>query len=588
MVLAAGISSAVPCVAWAQDVADSSSPPGFAIDRFNTSERGSDWFVLDSLNLQGHLRPALGLVIDYAHRPLVYYGANDEALSDVVSKQLYGHLGGSLTLWNTMRLGVNVPVALLNNGNAATVNGIAYTGPSGAALGDMRLSGTVGFYGKYGDPFTAALGFQLFLPTGNASRFTSDSAARGLPYLAVAGTSGNFMYAAQLGIQFRPTVAGFDDGTGTELQYAASAGMKLLDGRLVAGPELYGSSVVASTSPTPVELTSRASSSLEAMMGAHYSATPSVRIGLGAGAGLTKGYGTPAARVLGTLEWVTPYDAPKPPPPQAKPEPPKPQDRDKDGILDPDDACPIEPGVKSEDPKKHGCPLPGDKDKDGILDPDDACPLEPGIKSEDPKKHGCPPPKDTDGDTIFDEDDACPKVPGVKSQDPKKHGCPLPLDRDKDGFADHVDACPDEPGTAHPEDPSRNGCPVITVERNQIHVPPIEFDQGKHRIRPDAEVILHQLWVFLSDPKNGWIKRVSIEGHTNDDGLATANLILSKNRAKAVVDWLTARGIDRSRLVSQGFGQSRPVVPHGMPGAKERNRRVEYIIVDPVISTEKK
>src|SRR3712207_8451842 len=49
------------------------------------------------------------------------------------------------------------------------------------------------------------------------------------------------------------------------------------------------------------------------------------------------------------------------------------KDRDGDGVLDPNDACPDQPGEKTEDPKTNGCP-PADKDKDGVLDRDDACP----------------------------------------------------------------------------------------------------------------------------------------------------------------------------------------------------------------------
>jgi OmpA-OmpF porin, OOP family len=238
------------------------------------------------------------------------------------------------------------------------------------------------------------------------------------------------------------------------------------------------------------------------------------------------------------------------------------------------------PGVKSEDPKKHGCPLPEDKDKDTILDPDDACPLLAGVKSEDPKKHGCPLPEDPDKDG-FIENDACPFVAGIKSDDPKKNGCPLPSDRDKDGFLDPADACPDEPGVVWLDKPEKNGCPRVTATETEITVPPIEFDQGKFNIRPDAELILFELFQFLKDPKNAWIKKVSIEGHTNDDGNPAANRTLSKNRAASVVKWLTARGIDAKRLTSAGFGQDKPKIPHGEPGAKEKNRRVEYIIVEP-------
>jgi outer membrane protein OmpA-like peptidoglycan-associated protein len=80
--------------------------------------------------------------------------------------------------------------------------------------------------------------------------------------------------------------------------------------------------------------------------------------------------------------------------------------------------------VASEDKAKNGCPLPKDADRDGILDVEDACPNEPGVRTADPKTNGCPPPKDTDQDTIVDDVDACPEMKGKPNPDPKKHGCP--------------------------------------------------------------------------------------------------------------------------------------------------------------------
>ncbi|HEX2677790.1 MAG TPA: hypothetical protein VHM19_14155, partial [Polyangiales bacterium] len=48
---------------------------GFSIDRFEPSERGSDWFVLDSLDFRDK-HPSLGVVGDYGYKPLVFYDAN--------------------------------------------------------------------------------------------------------------------------------------------------------------------------------------------------------------------------------------------------------------------------------------------------------------------------------------------------------------------------------------------------------------------------------------------------------------------------------------------------------------------------------
>ena len=49
-----------------------------------------------------------------------------------------------------------------------------------------------------------------------------------------------------------------------------------------------------------------------------------------------------------------------------------------------------EPGIRTTDPTTNGCPPPKDTDKDGIIDPEDACPEAPGPKDPDPKKNGCP------------------------------------------------------------------------------------------------------------------------------------------------------------------------------------------------------
>src|ERR1700744_5132921 len=92
-----------------------------------------------------------------------------------------------------------------------------------------------------------------------------------------------------------------------------------------------------------------------------------------------------------------------------------------------------------------GCPPV--RDHDGVLDKDDACPDDPGMKTDDPTTNGCP---DRDKDGIIDKVDACPDVAGLKTSDPKTNGCPDP-DRDKDGIANEQDACPDEPGKPDPD-----------------------------------------------------------------------------------------------------------------------------------------
>jgi OOP family OmpA-OmpF porin len=83
------------------------------------------------------------------------------------------------------------------------------------------------------------------------------------------------------------------------------------------------------------------------------------------------------------------------------------------------------------------------------------------------------------------------------------------------------------------------------------------------------------------------IKRLSVEGHTDDRGLAAQNVGLSQRRAAAVVAWLVANGIDATRLTSNGFGATRPLESNAAEAGRQTNRRVEFKIMagPPVSST---
>ncbi len=73
------------------------------------------------------------------------------------------------------------------------------------------------------------------------------------------------------------------------------------------------------------------------------------------------------------------------------------------------------------------------------------------------------------------------------------------------------------------------------------------------------------------------ILRVSIEGHTDNVGDPAANKKLSSDRANAVMNALIAKGIDKSRLSSVGWGQEKPVADNGTDEGRAKNRRVEIV-----------
>jgi len=315
------------------------------------------------------------------------------------------------------------------------------------------------------------------------------------------------------------------------------------------------------------------STPLEGVFGAHYRVAEDFKVGAGVGPGFTRGLGAPEVRTVVSLEWFPEPEKPKKPVPV-----PAPRDRDGDGILDDDDACIDEPGVESDVPEKHGCPIPPDRDSDGILDADDACIDEPGVASEDASKHGCPVPGDRDGDGIVDEEDACPDEKGVSNTDePSKHGCPV-RDRDKDGILDDADACIDTVGVPS-DDPSKNGCPKAKIESGRVKIlDRIEFDTSKATIRSGSIPVLDAVLAILKEHSE--IQKLRVEGHTDNRGAPWYNKNLSRKRAASVVDWLVERGIDRTRLTSEGKGQESPIDTNETDEGRQNNRRVEFHIVE--------
>ena len=100
----------------------------------------------------------------------------------------------------------------------------------------------------------------------------------------------------------------------------------------------------------------------------------------------------------------------------------------------------------------------------------------------------------------------------------------------------------------------------------------IHFDTGKATIQPDSEAVLQQIVQLLQ--QNPTLK-LRVEGHTDNQGPAPANQTLSEKRAQAVVAWLTAHGVNSSRLVAKGFGASKPVSANNTEEGRAKNRRVE-------------
>lgn len=259
-------------------------------------------------------------------------------------------------------------------------------------------------------------------------------------------------------------------------------------------------------------------------------------------------------------------------------------DQDNDGVRNSGDQCRDVPAGDHPDPNRAGCPI-ADTDRDGVFDNEDQCVNEPQGDHPDAARRGCP-DGDQDNDGVFNSADQCRDVPAGRHPDPNRAGCPTP-DRDNDTVPDPVDHCPDQPG-APSTDPNRNGCPgQVRVTGTSIEInTPVFFAHNRDSILPRSFPILQAVGDALRASPD--IRRVSIEGHTDDVGGDQENMELSNRRAQSVLRWMSEHGVEASRLEAHGFGESRPLEPisssmnrRARRAAQARNRRVEFRIVDP-------
>jgi outer membrane protein OmpA-like peptidoglycan-associated protein len=119
----------------------------------------------------------------------------------------------------------------------------------------------------------------------------------------------------------------------------------------------------------------------------------------------------------------------------------------------------------------------------------------------------------------------------------------------------------------------------VTITKDQIVIKgTIHFGTNNAIILPDGQQLLDEVVDVLA--KNPQIRRVSVEGHTDNRGPSERNMKLSKDRAASVVEYLVKQGISPDRLASEGFGATRPLVPNLTPANRAKNRRVEFRILD--------
>ncbi len=138
------------------------------------------------------------------------------------------------------------------------------------------------------------------------------------------------------------------------------------------------------------------------------------------------------------------------------------------------------------------------------------------------------------------------------------------IDSDGDGVYDKDDECPDTPKGAIVDS---RGCWVVKG---------VTFDYKKWDIKEEFNSNLSNIVEIL---ENNPDMKIRIEGHTDNIGSMGYNIELSQKRARAVKNYLVGKGIQESRISTEGFGFKHPIAPNDTEAGRALNRRAEIVPV---------
>lgn len=103
----------------------------------------------------------------------------------------------------------------------------------------------------------------------------------------------------------------------------------------------------------------------------------------------------------------------------------------------------------------------------------------------------------------------------------------------------------------------------------------IFFDFDKATLRPESTYELERLVQLLKDVPG---MKIEIGGHTDSKGSDEYNMKLSASRAESVMNYVATHGIDKARLTSKGYGETKPMATNDTDDGRQLNRRTEFEI----------
>jgi len=508
---------------------------------------------------------ALGYSLNPLHTSNIISDRGTLSRSDtgVIKNQFTSYATLGFQFLNRFTVAVTLPATLVQNGShpddRGTVAGTTAFGTGGPSLGDTRIDLRAVLLRTANEKGALGASFSLFAPTRTYSKFGGDGSTSGMVMLQGEYDFNVFVLTANTGVHFRPRNSINDPkndqglGIGNEWRWALGGFIPIKAGKYRLGASVFGQTGISNGDDIIGDtFGKKRNTPLEWNVEGRAKFGPKDRwwAGIGGGSLIGNGYGAPDFRVVALIGAYLP-------------------------ITDSDANSPDRKAALHEKWRREGA---GDRDHDGIPDDIDACPDEPEDHLGPDPNDGCPMPPDRDGDGIPDQYDRCPDQPEDKDGIEDGDGCPED-DADHDGIPDVTDACPDVPGKPSP-DPKVNGCPqFIKKEGSVVRVlQQVHFQTGSSKILPDSFPMLQEIADLLKSSPG--IKKMSIEGHTDNKGGADMNKKLSQTRADSVMKWLTDHSIENTRLEAHGYGLERPIEDNGTDKGRAANRRVEFKILE--------
>lgn len=506
-------------------VAAAQEGEGATIENFKPSTSVNSIFELTLPRPKEHLEWYIGGLVHYAHQPVMrelVYPSGDVIESYPIKGRVTVDIFAAMGFFGWLEAGLAIPVIAFQTGEGW----VPPPGPGdppaqgtaqAAGLGDPRIQ----LKARFLDTAVLDLGAGV-IATLPAGHYLSS----GTDLMGAAGPTVEPQLLASLGVG--PIIVGLNAGflvrpyteLGTyeqnhALTWNLGLGWDIFDFQEPGGLRVG----VETNGEAGIAFSTIEETPMELLAGVKYRTQSDVILSAGGGPGISNAVGTPAFRIFVGLA----YDDVLRSCPEGE--------EDLDGFEDHD---------KCIDP---------DNDEDGLLDVDDPCPNEPEDVDNFEDDDGCPDP-DNDGDGIQDILDLCPMIP-----------------EDKDKFEDE-DGCPEE----------GPGKPTVTITDTQLLISSkVYFDFNKDIIKKVSYPILDVVAQALLE--NPHIRKVRVEGHTDNEGTEEYNLDLSTRRANAVAEYLIGKGVPAERLTYEGYGFTKPKASNKTEEGRAINRRVEFTIL---------